>query len=94
MANTYTQCHFHLVFAVKNRYALIKKEWRNETEMYITGIVQNFGLKMLTIGSMPDHILIVYNVNQLIPEIVGEGMNKYKYYGALHLCSRSTISFL
>jgi putative transposase len=25
MANTYTQCYFHLVFAVKNRDALIKK---------------------------------------------------------------------
>ena len=65
MANTYTQCHFHLVFVVKIREALIKKEWRNEMEMYITGIVQNFGLKILVIGSMPDHIhkLIGYKVN-------------------------------
>lgn len=28
MANTYTQSYFHLVFAVKNRNALIKKEWK------------------------------------------------------------------
>jgi putative transposase len=74
MANTYTRCYFHLVFAVKNRGALIKKEWKNEMEMYITGITQNHGHKMLAIGSMPDHIhmLIGYNVNQLIPDIVGE----------------------
>jgi putative transposase len=72
MANTYTQCYFHLVFTVKNRDALIKKEWKNELEMYITGIVQNHWHKVLAIGSMPDHIhiLIGYNVNHLIPELV------------------------
>jgi REP element-mobilizing transposase RayT len=74
MANTYTQCYFHLVFAVKNRDALIKKEWENEMEKYITGIVQNHKHKMLAIGTMPDHIhiLIGYNVNHLIPDIVEE----------------------
>ena len=72
MANTYTQCYVHLVFAVKNRQALIRKEWKNELEMYISGIVQNHGHKMLAIGAMPDHIhiFIGYNVNQLIPDVV------------------------
>ena len=74
MANTYTQCYFHLVFAVKNRDALIKKEWKAEIEMYINGIVQNHRHKMLVIGAMPDHmhILIGYNVNQLIPYLLEE----------------------
>lgn len=74
MANTYTQCYFHLVFAPKNREALIKKEWQNELEMYITGIVQNHKHKMLAIKSMPDHvhIFIGYNVNHLIPDLVEE----------------------
>ena len=72
MANTYTQCYFHLVFAVKNREALIKKDWKDELEKYITGIVQTHRHKMLAIGSMPDHIhiFIGYNVNQLIPDLV------------------------
>jgi len=30
MANTYTQCYFHLVFSVKNRDALIRREWKDE----------------------------------------------------------------
>jgi putative transposase len=74
MANTYTQCYFHLVFAVKNRDALIKKEWKDEMEKYITGIIQNHRHKMLAIYSMPEHIhiLIGYNVNQLIPDLVEE----------------------
>ncbi len=74
MANTYTNCYFHLVFAVKNRESLIKKHWKDELEMYITGIIQNHQHKVLAIGSMPDHIhiFIGYNVNQLIPDLVEE----------------------
>ncbi len=72
MANTYTQLYIHLVFAVKNRDVLIKKEWRNDLEKYITGIIQNHKHKLLAIGTMPDHIHIFvgYNVNQLIPDLV------------------------
>lgn len=72
MANTYTQCYFHLVFAVKHCEALIKKSWKNELEMYITGIVQNHKHKLLAIGSMPDHIhiFIGYYLNELIPDLV------------------------
>jgi REP element-mobilizing transposase RayT len=72
MANTYTQLYIHLVFSPKNHNALIGKEWKNDLERYITGIVQNHNHKMLAIGSMPDHIhiFIGYNVNQLIPDLV------------------------
>ncbi len=74
MANTYTQCYFHLVFAVKNREALIKKEWKNDLEKYVTGIVEGQMHKLLAIGSVPDHIHIFmgYNVNHLIPNLVEE----------------------
>jgi REP element-mobilizing transposase RayT len=74
MANTYTQCYVHLVFSPKNRDALINKTWKDELEKYITGIIQNRKHKLLAIGSMPDHIhiLIGYNVNDLIPDLVEE----------------------
>lgn len=35
MANTYTQLYTHLVFAVKNREALIKESFREEVEKYM-----------------------------------------------------------
>ena len=74
MANTYTQCYFQLVFAVKNRDAMIKKSWKNELEMYITGIVQNHKHKILAINAMPDHIhiFIGYHISQLIPDLIEE----------------------
>ncbi|MBZ4192227.1 IS200/IS605 family transposase [Niabella beijingensis] len=72
MANTYTQCYVHLVFSPKNREALIKYQWQDQLEKYITGIIQNQKHKLLAIGSMPDHIhiFIGYNINQLIPDLV------------------------
>jgi putative transposase len=72
MANTYTNCYFHLVFAVKNRQALIMKNWKDDLEKYLTAIIQSHKHKLLVIGSMPDHvhIFIGYNVNQLIPDLV------------------------
>ena len=72
MADTYVQAYFHLVFAVNNRKALIRKSWNDELEKYITGIVQNNGHKLIAIGSMPDHIhiFIGYNLNQIIPNLV------------------------
>jgi len=72
MANTYTQLYVHLVFSPKNRESLIGNEWRIKLEKYITGITQNNGHKMLAIYCMPDHIhlLIGYQVSQLIPELV------------------------
>jgi putative transposase len=72
MANTYSQSYFHLVFAPKNREALIMKPWKDELEMYISGIIQNHKHKLLAINSMPDHIHIYigYNLNHLIPDLV------------------------
>jgi putative transposase len=72
MANTYTQLYVQFVFAVKNREALIQKDWQGKLHAYITGIVQRQGHKMLAINSMPNHmhILLGYNPTKLIPELV------------------------
>jgi REP element-mobilizing transposase RayT len=55
MASTYTQIYIHIVFAVKGRQSLIRKENKEELHKYITGIVRNKKQKMLAINSMPDH---------------------------------------
>lgn len=56
MANTYTQIHIHVVFAVQNRQSLIREQWKDELYRYITGIVQNHDHKMLQINGMPYHV--------------------------------------
>jgi len=54
--STFSQIYIQVVFAVKNRDALIATSWEERLYQYITGIVQNKGHKMLAINGMPDHI--------------------------------------
>lgn len=74
MADTFYQCYIHLIFAVRNRDALINKNLKDQLEKYITGIIQNHNHKLLAIHCMPDHIhiFIGYNLNDLIPKLVEE----------------------
>ena len=62
MANTYTQIHIHVVFAVQNRQSLIIPKWEVELYKYITGIIQNHGHKVLQINGMPDHFHILFGM--------------------------------
>ena len=62
MANTYTQIHFQVVFAVQNRQSLINKNWEDELYKYITGIIQNYDHKVLQINGMPNHIHVLFGM--------------------------------
>jgi REP element-mobilizing transposase RayT len=62
MANTYTQIHIHGIFAVKYRASIISKNWQEDLYKYITGIVQNNGHKLLSIGGMSDHIHLLFGM--------------------------------
>jgi len=55
MANSYSQIYIQIVFAVKGRQNLIKREHKEELHKYITGIVKGKKQKMLAINCMPDH---------------------------------------
>lgn len=56
MANTYTQIHLHVVFAVRFRESLIADAWKEELYRYISGILRGNGHKLLAINGMPDHV--------------------------------------
>lgn len=72
MANTYTQIHIQVVFAVQNRISLIQGHWKDELYKYITGIIQNHEHKVLQINGMPDHIhiLIGFRPNQALSNLM------------------------
>lgn len=61
MANTYTQIFYHIVFAVKNREALIVPAIKEDLYKYISGIISNQNQKLFIINGMPDHVHILVN---------------------------------
>jgi REP element-mobilizing transposase RayT len=65
MPNTYTQIHIHVIFAVKYRTGLIRKEWKDELYKYISGIVQHYDHKLLGINGMPDHVHVFFGMRPI-----------------------------
>ncbi|MCR4966012.1 MAG: transposase [Bacteroidales bacterium] len=63
MGNNYIQIHIQTVFAVKNREALIAKEWRDELYKYLNTIIKDQGHKPLAIGGTDNHIHIFFGLN-------------------------------
>ena len=72
MANTFTQIHLQIVFAVKYRDALINKNWKERLHQYMTGIIQTNKHKMLQINTMPDHLhmLIGFRTHQSLASLM------------------------
>lgn len=72
MANTYTQLHLQFVFAVKFRTALIKPDWKERLQQYMTGIIQTNKHKLLQINIMPDHmhVFVGFRPHQAISAFV------------------------
>ncbi|MBL8007647.1 MAG: IS200/IS605 family transposase [Ignavibacteria bacterium] len=56
MAGTFSQIYIQIVFAVKGRQNLIGKEWKEELNKYIAGIINGKGQKSIIVNGMPDHI--------------------------------------
>ena len=63
MANTYTQITIQVVFAVKHRECVLRKQWRDEIYKYITGIFTNKNHKLLAINGVDDHVHILFGLN-------------------------------
>jgi len=74
MADSYKKVYLHIVFAVKNRQALLEKEWRNKLFSYISGILNKRGHYSLAVNGYFDHIHLFfdYSCNELIPDLVRE----------------------
>jgi putative transposase len=56
MASTYLSLHYHLVFATKNREAIIAPEWRFRLHEYLGGTISGLGGFSQGIGGMADHV--------------------------------------
>lgn len=74
MANTYKKVYLHIVFAVKNREALLHSSWRGLLFAYMSGIINNRGHYSLAVNGYNDHvhILLDYSLKELIPDLVRE----------------------
>jgi putative transposase len=59
----YTQMYLQLVFAVKNREALLTKDIRNVVFRYISGTITKLNHKSIIVNGVSDHVHILIGVN-------------------------------
>jgi len=74
MANTYRKIYLHIVFAVKNRNALLNKKWRLEVFKYIASALNERGHYSLAVNGHHDHVHLFfdYNGKELVQDLVRE----------------------
>jgi putative transposase len=63
---TYTQMYVQLVFAVKNRDALLTEDIRERVFEYISGIITNLKHKSIIINGTSNHVHILFGLNQSV----------------------------
>ncbi len=89
MPDSYTQIYIQLVFAVRNRDALISESFREELQKYLTGIAQNYRHKLLAVYCMPDHahLFVGLNPGQSISNLTNElKTSSSKWINEQHIC--------
>ena len=74
MADTYLKIYLQVIFAVKNRNATLKKEWREEVYKYMAGILNERGNYSLAVNGIHDHVHLFfdYKVKEDISDLVRE----------------------
>ena len=77
MANTYSQIYIQVVFAVEARQCLIRTEFKEELQKYMTGIITERKQKLLAIHCMPDHthLLVGMRPNVALSDLVRDIKN-------------------
>ena len=72
MANTFLRIYLHIIFAVKNRNALIASQWRSRIHGYITESLRQRGHQPIAVGGTSDHVhlLISFSGKETLPDLV------------------------
>jgi putative transposase len=60
---SYTQLYVHLVFAVKNRNAVLHKNIRTRVFEYMSGIITGMNHKSICVNGVSDHVHLLIGLN-------------------------------
>ena len=63
---TFTQMYVQLVFAVQNREAVLKDDFRKRVFEYMSGIITNLKHKSIIINGTSNHVHILIGLNPLV----------------------------
>lgn len=83
MANTYHQIYIQAVFAVKNRNAVIEKEWEESLYAAIGNFINETGCKTLLVNGVYDHVHCFLGLKPTV--VISELMKAIKSKSSKHI---------
>ena len=84
MGSTFFSLHYHLIFSTKERFPMIRAEWRPQLHSYVGGIIRGMNGVAEIVGGVSDHIHIlaslrpVHRVADVMRELKKESTNWVK----------------
>ena len=90
MANTYIKIYLHIVFAVKNRAAMLLPTCRDKVHAYMTSALRGMGHVPIIVGGVSDHvhILMSYTPTQPLADMIRDlKINTTKFINGQRLVS-------
>ena len=88
---TFTQMYVQIVFAVKNRNAVLDKNWRKRVFEYMGGIINNMKHKTIIINGVSDHVHIFLGMNPVIS--ISDTVHEIKRCTSLFINSEKLSKF-
>ena len=78
----YNNLYTHFVFITQNRIPMIKSQFRERIEKYITGIVNNSDCKMYAIYANPEHVHFLISRSpsvseEAIAQVIAKSSSKF-----------------
>lgn len=78
----YNNLYTHFVFITQNRIPMIKSQFRERIEKYITGIVNNLDCKMYAIYANPEHVHFLISRSpsvseEAIAQVIAKSSSKF-----------------
>ena len=80
---TFTQMYVQLVFAVKNRDAMLTKDIRSGIFKYMSGIITNMKHKSLIINGITNHVHILLGLNPSVS--ISDTVHEVKRSSSLYI---------
>ena len=80
---TFTQLYIHLVFAVRNRRALLLKKNLAEIFKYLSGMLTKNKHKSIIVNSVSDHVHILYGMNPA--KSISDTVHALKRRSSIHI---------
>jgi putative transposase len=64
MPQSYGQIYLHVVFSTRRREKLLTRELHQEFARYITPVLKDHGVHLITNGGMPDHVHLLIDLGR------------------------------